>query len=703
VIAWPGEPFPLGARWQGEGTNFSLFSENAERVELCLFDEDGSETRIDLTERTAFNWHGFVPGVVPGQRYGYRVHGPYAPTEGHRFNPAKLLIDPYAKAVEGYVRWNRANVFPYVWKGTPDDDLEPDATDDAVAIPKSVVIDPGFDWEGDAPPRIPWSDTIIYEAHVKGFTKLHPDIPEHLRGTFAGLASDEAVSYLASLGVTAVELQPVHQFVDERHLVGKGLRNYWGYSSIGFFAPHFAYSATGRRGEQVPEFKGMVKALHRAGIEVILDVVYNHTGEGNHLGPMLSFRGIDNASYYRLVPDDPRHYLDFTGTGNSFNPVHPSVLRLIMDSLRYWVLECHVDGFRFDLASALARELFEVDRLAAFFDTIHQDPVLSQVKLIAEPWDVGPGGYQVGNFPVLWTEWNGRYRDELRDFWRGLGHGAEFSRRLSGSADLYQGDGRKPFASINFVTAHDGFTLRDLVSYNEKHNEANLEENRDGTDDNRSWNCGVEGDTDDAAVNALRAQQQRNFLTTLLFSIGVPMLVAGDEHGRTQRGNNNAYCQDNEISWIDWELDDDRRALLELTRRLIAFRKAHPVFRRVSFLTGETADSGLPDAWWFRPDGRRMTRRDWEQPECRVLGFFLNGREIRTRTQEGRPVEDESYVLLFNASEEEVAFQMPARRFGRVWELELATQQHPDAPRALRAREFFPLVPRSLALLRRLA
>jgi isoamylase len=704
VSAWPGDPVPLGATWQGEGTNFSLFSENAERVELCLFDEDDVETRFELSERTAFNWHGYLPDVAAGQRYGFRVHGPYAPLEGHRFNPAKLLIDPYAKAIEGHVRWNRANVFAYPQKGTPDDDLELDTTDDAVAVPKSIVIDPAFDWEGDAPPRIPWSDTIIYEAHVKGFTKLHPGIPEHLRGTYGGLASDEAVGYLASLGVTALELLPVHHYVDEHHLLARGLRNYWGYSSIGYLAPHSAYSATGKRGEQLRELKGMVKALHRAGIEVILDVVYNHTGEGNHLGPTLCFRGIDNASYYRLMPDDPRHYLDFTGTGNSFNPVHPSVLRLIMDSLRYWVLECHVDGFRFDLASALARELYEVERLAAFFDTIHQDPVLSQVKLIAEPWDVGPGGYQVGNFPVLWTEWNGRYRDELRDFWRGLGHGAEFSRRLSGSADLYQDDGRKPFASINFVTAHDGFTLRDLVSYDEKHNEANLEDNRDGTDDNRSWNCGVEGPTEDPDVVVLRAQQQRNLLTTLLLSLGVPMVVAGDEHGRTQHGNNNAYCQDNEISWIDWELDDERRELLELTKQLIAFRKTHAVFRRDRFLTGEQAmGSGLPDAWWFRPDGRRMTRRDWEQPECRVLGFFLNGREIRGRTPDGEPVEDESYVLLFNASEEEVSFQMPARRFGRVWELELATQPHADAPRALRAREFFPLVPRSLALLRRLA
>jgi isoamylase len=704
AVAWPGAPFPLGATWDGQGTNFSIFSEYAERVFVCLFDEEGSETRIELPERTAFNWHGYVPGIGPGQRYGIRVHGPYAPLAGHRFNAAKLLIDPYAKAIDGDVAWKHGNVMPYVWKGTPDDDLEPDFRDDAAAIPKSVVIDPSFEWEGDEPPRIPWSDTIIYETHVRGFTKLHPSLPEHLRGTYAGFASDEAVAYLAALGVTAVELLPVHHFVDEHHLVTRGLRNYWGYSSIGFLAPHAAYSATGTRGEQVREFKGMVKALHRAGIEVILDVVYNHTGEGNHLGPTLSFRGIDNASYYRLPPDDPRHYLDFTGTGNSFNPVHPSVLRLIMDSLRYWVLDCHVDGFRFDLASALAREFYEVDRLAAFFDTIHQDPVLSQVKLIAEPWDLGPGGYQVGNFPALWTEWNGRYRDELRDFWRGRGHGAEFSRRLSGSADLYQEDGRRPFASINFVTCHDGFTLRDLVSYEEKHNEANLEQNRDGTDDNRTWNCGVEGPTDDPDVLTLRARQQRNFLAALLLSIGVPMILSGDERSRTQHGNNNAYCQDNEISWLDWPLDDEAAELLEFTRRLIAFRKAHPVFRRTWFLTGEQSmGSGLPDAWWFRPDGRRMTRRDWEQPECRVLGMFLNGSEIRRPTREGERVLDDSFLLLLNASGDEVSFQLPARRFGRIWELELTTETRPAGPRALRAREFFPLEPRSLAVLRRLA
>ena len=506
---WPGRPFPLGATWDGGGTNFSLFSEHAEHVELCLFDDDDEETRIEVTQRRALNWHCYLPGVGPGQRYGFRVHGRYAPLEGQRFNPAKLLLDPYAKAIDGIVDWaHDANVLPYVPSGEEDADLEADDEDDAAAMPKSVVIDDAFFWEGDRPPRIPFADTVIYETHVKGFTMRHPGVREDLRGTYAGLASEQAIAYLVDLGVTAIELLPVHHISDESFLFERGLRNYWGYSTIGYLAPHSEYAATGRRGEQVREFKGMVKALHRAGIEVILDVVYNHTAEGNHLGPMLSFKGVDNSSYYRLMPEDPRHYMDFTGTGNSLNPVHPSVLRLIMDSLRYWVTECHVDGFRFDLASALAREFFDVDRLSAFFDTIHQDPVLSQVKLIAEPWDVGPGGYQVGNFPVLWSEWNGVYRDTMRDYWRGFANCGEFAERLSGSSDLYESDGREPFASINFITAHDGFTLADLVSYNEKHNEANLEDNQDGTDDNRSWNCGVEGDTDDPGVLELRARQR---------------------------------------------------------------------------------------------------------------------------------------------------------------------------------------------------
>jgi glycogen operon protein len=671
---WPGSPFPLGAKWDGQGTNFSLFSEHAERVELCLFDDDDNETAIEITERTALNYHCYIPGIAPGQRYGFRVHGPYAPTEGHRFNPAKLLIDPYAKSIDGIVDWaHDANVLPYVPTGEEDADLEPDDEDDAAAMPKSIAIDDAFLWEGDRPPRIPFADTIIYETHVKGFTMRHPGIRDDLRGTYAGLASEPAIAHLVDLGVTAVELLPVHHISDESFLTERGLTNYWGYSTIGYLAPHSEYAATGRRGEQVREFKGMVKALHRAGIEVILDVVYNHTAEGNHLGPMLSFKGADNRSYYRLMPDDPRFYMDFTGTGNSLNPVHPSVLRLIMDSLRYWAVECHVDGFRFDLASALAREFYDVDRLSAFFDVIHQDPVLSQVKLIAEPWDVGPGGYQVGNFPVLWSEWNGIYRDTVRDFWRMHASTGDFAERLTGSSDLYQSDGREPFASINFITAHDGFTLRDLVSYNEKHNEANLEENRDGSDDNRSWNCGLEGETDDPEVLGLRARQQRNFLTTLFVSQGTPMLLGGDEMNRTQRGNNNAWCQDNEISWYDWTETDSVRELRDFTRRLIRLRREHPVFHRKRFLLGqEVKGSGLPDAWWFRADGRKMTRRDWQSGEP-VLGLFLNGREIVEPGPFGEEIVDDSFMLLFNAHDEDRVFMLPRRRFGAQWALELST------------------------------
>jgi isoamylase len=694
---WPGRPFPLGATWDGEGTNFVLFSEHAERVELCLFD-GGRETRVEMQDVTAHNWHCYLPGVGPGQRYGCRVHGPYDPANGNRFNASKLLIDPYAKAIEGPVQWDRANVLPYVPSSAEDADLELDDEDDAAAIPKCVVVDPAFDWEDDQPPLTPWHDTVIYEVHVKGFTERHPEIRDDLRGTYAGLASEPALDYLRGLGVTAVELLPIHHIADESFLHDRGLTNYWGYSSIGYLAPHALYSATGNAGEQVREFKGMVKALHGAGIEVILDVVYNHTAEGNHLGPMLSFRGADNQSYYRLMPEDPRYYMDFTGTGNSLNPVHPSVLRLIMDSLRYWVLECHVDGFRFDLASALAREFYDVDRLSAFFDTIHQDPVVSQVKLIAEPWDVGPGGYQVGNFPVLWAEWNGKYRDSIRDFWRGQGSVGEFAQRFTGSSDLYGENGRTPFASINFVTAHDGFTLRDLVSYNEKHNEANGEDNRDGTDDNRSWNLGAEGPTDDPAVLALRARQQRNFLTTLLLSQGVPMLLGGDELGRTQGGNNNAWCQDNEVSWFDWE--DADAELLEFARRLIALRREHPAFRRTSFLTGSATDSALPDAWWFRPDGRRMTQRDWNSRETRTLGVFLNGREIRERTPHGEPIFGDSFLLVFNARSEPVVFTLPTRRFGAHWSLELATGEAPAG--SLGARALVAVQEHSLMLLRRL-
>jgi len=677
---WPGDPFPMGATWDGGGTNFSIFSENAAKVELCLFDEDDNEERIELSEVTAFNWHGYLPLVGPGQRYAFRVHGQYDPERGHRFNPAKLLLDPYAKSIEGPIRFDAANVLPYVPTGEPDADLEPDDEDDSDAIPRCVVIDPRFEWEGDRPLRTPWHQTVIYETHVKGFTQRRLGVREDLRGTYAGLASEDAIAHLKELGVTAVELLPVHHIADEDFLHEKGLTNYWGYSTIGFFAPHSSYAATGIRGQEVREFKGMVKALHRSGIEVILDVVYNHTAEGNHLGPMLGFKGVDNASYYRLSPEDPRFYMDFTGTGNSLNVVHPSVLRLIMDSLRYWVVECHVDGFRFDLASALARELYDVDRLSAFFDTIHQDPILSQVKLIAEPWDVGPGGYQVGNFPVLWSEWNGIYRDVMRDFWRGEASLAEFARRLTGSSDLYERDGRRPFASVNFITAHDGFTLHDLVSYNGKHNEANHEDNRDGTDDNRSWNCGAEGETDDPEVNELRRRQQRNFLATLFLSQGTPMLLGGDEIDRTQGGNNNGWCQDNEISWFDWELGEDAENLLEFTQKLIALRRAHPILHRRDFFTGsDAAGTGLPDAWWFRPDGLRMTGRNWNASGAHVVGLFLNGEGLTAPGPQGERIEDDSFLLLFNASPTDCEFTIPSRRFGNAWTFVLSSAE-PDRP-----------------------
>ncbi|MCU0571171.1 MAG: glycogen debranching protein GlgX [Oculatellaceae cyanobacterium Prado106] len=575
---WSGTPYPLGAVWDGEGTNFALFSEHATLVELCLFDEDDRETRLPLTEVNNFVWHGYLPAIAPGQRYGFRVYGPYNPEEGHRFNPHKLLIDPYAKAIERDIDFGE-EIFGYSWH-QPEEDLGFSDSDDTALIPKAIVIDESFDWEGDALLQTPWHETIIYEAHVKGFTQCHPEIPPELRGTYAGLAHPAAIAHLQSLGITAIELMPVHHFLSTPgHLVDKDLRNYWGYDSICYLAPYSGYSASGTQGQQVVEFKQMVKALHQAGIEVILDVVYNHTGEGNHMGPTVSLRGIDNASYYRLVEDDPRYYMDFTGCGNSLNVRHPQVLKLIMDSLRYWVLEMHVDGFRFDLASALARELYAVDRLAAFFDIIHQDPVLANVKLIAEPWDVGEGGYQVGEFPLLWSEWNGKYRDTVRDFWRGEDQTlAEFAYRFTGSSDLYQANGRKPHASINFITAHDGFTLNDLVSYNEKHNEANGEENRDGESHNRSWNCGAEGETDDVEILQLRKQQQRNFLVTLMLSQGVPMLLGGDEMGRSQNGNNNPYCQDNELSWVNWELQGENATLLNFTRQLIVFRREHPTY-----------------------------------------------------------------------------------------------------------------------------
>ena len=700
---WPGSPFPLGAAWDGEGTNFSIFSEHAKRVVLCLFDDSDAETCVELTERTSFNWHCYLPGVHAGQRYGYRVHGPYDPQSGHRFNPAKLLMDPYAKSIEGPIQFAEGNVHPYELTGGEDDDLTPDDSDDAAAIPKSVVIDPRFDWQDDRPPNTPLADSVIYETHVKGFTMQHPDVREDLRGTYAGMASDAAVGYLSDLGVTAVELLPVHHIADEAFLDERGLTNYWGYSTIGFLAPHSPYAATGKAGQEVREFKGMVKALHKAGIEVILDVVYNHTAEGNHLGPMLSFRGVDNKSYYRLVPGDEQHYLDVTGTGNSLDPVNGSVLRLIMDSLRYFVTECHVDGFRFDLAFALARGGTD-GGLSAFFDTIHQDPLLSQVKLIAEPWDVGPGGYQVGNFPILWAEWNGKYRDTMRDFWRGHQAVAEFARRFTGSSDLYQDDGRAPFASVNFVTCHDGFTLRDLVSYDRKRNDANLEGNRDGTDDNRSWNCGVEGETDDPEIEALRDRQTRNVLATLLLSQGTPMLLAGDELRNTQDGNNNAYCQDNELAWLDWELGEREHALAEFTKRLLRLRAEHPVFRRSAFLTGESRHgSGAPDIWWFRPDGRRMTQADWSRGDAFALGAFLNGAEIPTLARDGEAVSDESFLVLFNAWREPVTFVLPPTRFGRRWAHELSTAE-PELPAngtTLPARAAVSVPDRALTVLRR--
>ena len=698
---WPGEPFPLGASWDGNGTNFSLTSENAERVELCLFDAADVETRFELPRHTAHCWHGYLPGIGPGQRYGYRVYGPWAPEQGHRFNPHKLLIDPYAKAVEGRVEWERGRTLAYA----EGDDFLMDTSDDAAAIPKSVVIDQSFEWEGDQLLRRSWDETVIYELHVKGFTRLLPGVRDDLRGTYAGLASDAAIAHLVDLGVTAVELLPIHHIADEHSLQARGLTNYWGYSTIGFFAPHAGYAATGAHGEQVREFKGLVKALHRAGIEVILDVVYNHTAEGNHLGPTLSFKGVDNVAYYRTMPDAPQYYKDFTGTGNSLNPVNPSVLRLIMDSLRYFVIECHVDGFRFDLASALAREFHDVDRLSAFFDIIHQDPILSQVKLIAEPWDVGEGGYQVGNFPVLWTEWNGMYRDTMRDFWRGRTAVAAFAQRFTGSSDLYQSDGRRPFASINYITCHDGFTLRDLVTYEERHNEANLEGNEDGTTDNRSWNCGVEGETDDVAVNELRDKQVRNFLATLLLSHGVPMVLAGDELGRTQAGNNNAYCQDNETSWVDWELDERADGLHAFTRRLIVLRHEHPVFRRPTFLTGtEREDSGAPDVWWFRPDGRAMTRRDWDRGDASAIGAFLNGAEMMAETREGEAIIDDSFLVLFNAWRDWLSFRLPPVRFGRRWSLELSTADPSLAPGTweVPGRGQVEVDGRSLLLLRRI-
>ncbi|ASC71884.1 glycogen debranching enzyme [Halomicronema hongdechloris C2206] len=676
---WPGKSHPLGATWDGQGTNFALFSENATAVELCLFDDQGHQTRVPLKEIDNYVWHGYLPQVGPGQRYGYRVHGAYAPEEGLRFDPSKLLLDPYAKAIAGDIQAD-ASTFSYAVDeaADPDRDLMLLPQDDTAAMPRCVVVDPAFDWEGDAYPDTPWYRTVIYETHVKGFTQQHPDIPENLRGTYAGLAHPAAIEHLKSMGVTAVELLPVHHFTaNPGHLAELGLRNYWGYDSIGYFAPYSGYSASGIYGDQVREFKGMVKALHRAGIEVILDVVYNHTGEGNHYGPTLAFRGLDNPAYYRLVDDAPRYYMDFTGCGNSLNVRHPQVLKLIMDSLRYWVLEMHVDGFRFDLASALARELYEVDSLAAFFDIIHQDPVLSITKLIAEPWDVGEGGYQVGNFPLLWSEWNGKYRDSMRDFWRDqdcrLG---EFAYRITGSSDLYQANGKQPHASINFITAHDGFTLRDLVSYNEKHNEANGEANRDGESYNRSWNCGVEGETDDPEVLQLRSQLQRNFLATLMLSQGVPMLLGGDEMGRTQQGNNNTYCQDNQLSWFNWTLRPDDQTLLEFTQRLIHLRQEHPVFCRRHWFQGrEIHGSGVLDIGWYNPDGTSVTDEQWHDDDVKAIAVFLNGEELMSPDSRGERITDDSFLMYFNPHPEPLEFTIPPSLIRQCWQMILDTKE----------------------------
>jgi isoamylase len=671
---WTGDPYPLGATWDGEGVNFALFSENAERVELCLFDARGKREleRIQMPEQTDQVWHCYLPEARPGLLYGYRVYGPYQPHLGHRFNPNKLLLDPYSKAIDGALRWSDIQFGYRV--GHKKADLSLDRRNSAAGMPKCRVIDPAFTWGDDRPPRIPPHETVIYELHVKGFTNRHPDVPPALRGTYAGLATDPVIDHLRTLGVNAVELLPVHSFVDDRHLAEKSLHNYWGYNSIGFFAPDLRYSATG----VISEFKTMVKTLHSAGIEVILDVVYNHTAEGNHLGPTLSFRGIDNAAYYRLVPDDPRFYQDYTGCGNTLNMMHPKVLQLIMDSLRYWVQEMHVDGFRFDLASALARELHEVDRLGAFFDIIHQDPVLSQVKLIAEPWDLGEGGYQVGNFPVGWMEWNGKYRDAVRAYWKGDGGLiGELAYRLTGSSDLYEHGGRRPFASVNFITAHDGFTLHDLVSYNRKHNDANQEQNRDGENHNLSWNSGVEGPTDDPELRALREQRKRDFLATLLLSQGIPMLLAGDEMGRTQRGNNNAYCQDNKLSWVNWNFTTEQRDLMAFVSRLIQLRRAHPVFRRRNFFQGRPIKGNhVKDITWLHPSGNEMTDATWNHEQAWCLGVYYCGEVLDEYDARGRQLLDDNFLLLLNAYHEPVRFHIPAFSERSSWQVILDTT-HP--------------------------
>ncbi len=696
-VVWAGLPYPLGATYAGWGTNFALFSEVAERVELCLFDDDGTETRIDMPESTGYVWHAYLPRIGGGQRYGYRVHGPWDPGNGLRCNPAKLLLDPYAKAIEGDVDWDEA-MFPYHFDNP---DGSRNDVDSAPYVPRSVVVDPDFDWEDDRPPHHPPNQSVIYEVHVKGFTARHPGIPEALRGTYAGLAHPASIEYLKRLGVTAVELMPVHQFIHDSHLVERGLRNYWGYNSIGFLAPHNGYAADGRGGRQVAEFKAMVRTLHAAGIEVILDVVYNHTAEGNHLGPMLSMKGIDNPSYYRLMGDDKRHYMDYTGTGNTLNVRHPHSLQLIMDSLRYWIREMHVDGFRFDLAAALARELHEVDRLSAFFDLIQQDPTVNEVKLIAEPWDVGEGGYQVGNFPPQWSEWNGRYRDTIRDFWRGSPEPmADVGYRLTGSSDLYASNGRRPYASVNFITAHDGFTLADLVSYEHKHNEANGEDNRDGESHNRSWNHGVEGPTDDPAIIAARIRDQRGLLATMFLSQGVPMLLGGDEIGRTQQGNNNGYAQDSEISWFDWEAAD--ADLLAFTRRLIAFRQAHQAFRRRRWFQDRAIHGDeAREIAWYAPDGTEMGHEHWNDPIEAGLGVFLSGEGLVD--VHGLPVVDDSFFVAFNTGWESRRFQVPNAGRAAAWRMVMdtaAARPFPSRGRRIRAGGTVTVDRRTVVVLR---
>jgi len=701
VRIWPGDPYPLGATWTGVGVNFAIFSEHATRVDLCLFDAVDARKEsacITLPEQTDMVWHGFMPDIRPNQLYGYRIHGPYDPANGHRFNPNKVVMDPYAMAIARTVRW-ADEMFGYQ-VGHADEDLSFDERDNAAYAPLAAVIDPAFTWGADRPLRTPWHNTVIYEMHVRGFSRRHPDVPEPLRGTYEALTREPTLNHLKKLGVTAVELMPVHHHARDRHLEEKGLTNYWGYNSFGYFAPERRFAASQTPAGAVREFKRMVRALHAAGLEVILDVVYNHTAEGNHLGPTLSLKGVDNAAYYRLTADNPRFYMDFTGCGNTLNMQSPQVLQLIMDSLRYWVLDMHVDGFRFDLASALARELFDVDRLAAFFDIIHQDPVLSQVKLIAEPWDLGQGGYQVGNFPVLWTEWNGKYRDSVRRFWRGDGGTvSELATRLAGSNDLYGQSGRRPYASINFITAHDGFTLRDLVSYNEKHNEANLEENRDGENNNLSSNYGVEGPTTDPEVRAMRERQMRNFLATLLLSQGVPMISHGDEIGRTQNGNNNAYCQDNELTWLNWDLNDDQRELLDFVAQLIHFRRQQPALRRRKYFQGRSIrGGGVKDVAWLAPDGHEMTDEAWNADFIRSLGMLLSGHAIEEMNERGEPIVGDTLLVLLNAHTDEVPFTLPPLDADHEWQLVLDTTDVQWSDRIYEGAISYPLQGRSVAV-----